>query len=40
MQAGRQALNTLKVADELRGRYPEFGEMPELIIDFMDVNRR
>ncbi len=31
---------TLEVADELRRRYVEFGEVPESILDFMDGNRQ
>jgi hypothetical protein len=31
---------TKDIADELRRRYVEFGEVPELILDFMDVNGR
>ena len=31
---------TVDIADELRRRYAEFGEMPESILDFMDANRR
>jgi hypothetical protein len=31
---------TKDVADELRRRYVEFGEVPESILDFMDANRR
>jgi hypothetical protein len=28
------------IADELRRRYVEFGEVPESVLDFMDDNRR
>ena len=31
---------TVEVAEELRRRYVEFGEVPEAILDFMDANRR
>jgi hypothetical protein len=31
---------TVDIADELRRRYVEFGEVPESILDFMDANRR
>ena len=31
---------TLDIADELRRRYAEFGEVPDPILDFMDANRR
>ena len=31
---------TMDIADELRRRYAEFGEMPESILDFIDANRR
>ena len=31
---------TVDIADELRRRYSEFGEVPESILDFMDANRR
>ena len=31
---------TLDIADELRRRYFEFGEVPGAILNFMDVNRR
>jgi len=31
---------TMDIADELRQRYVEFGEVPESIHDFMDGNRR
>jgi hypothetical protein len=31
---------TVDIADELRRRYVEFGELPESILDFMDANRR
>jgi hypothetical protein len=31
---------TKDIADELRRRYVEFGEVPESVLDFMDVNRR
>jgi len=31
---------TIEIADELRRRYVEFGEMPDATIDFMDANRR
>jgi hypothetical protein len=30
---------TLDIANELRRRYVEFGEVPESILDFMDANR-
>ena len=30
---------TVDIADELRRRYVEFGEVPESILDFMDANR-
>jgi hypothetical protein len=31
---------TVDIADELRRRYAEFGEVPESILDFMEANRR
>ncbi len=31
---------TVDIADELRRRYVEFGEVPESILDFIDTNRR
>ena len=31
---------TVEIAEELRRRYVEFGEVPNSIIDFMDDNRR
>ncbi len=31
---------TVDIADELRRRYAEFGELPESILDFMDAYRR
>jgi hypothetical protein len=31
---------TVDIADELRRRYVEFGEVPDSILDFMDANRR
>jgi len=31
---------TVDIADELRRRYVEFGEVPESVLDFMDDNRR
>ena len=31
---------TKDIADELRRRYVEFGEVPDSILDFMDANRR
>ena len=31
---------TMDIADELRRRYVEFGEVPGPILDFMDANRR
>ncbi|MGV7213614.1 hypothetical protein [Bradyrhizobium sp. UFLA05-112] len=31
---------TMDIADELRQRYLEFGEVPNSIHDFMDANRR
>jgi hypothetical protein len=31
---------TIDIADELRRRYPEFGEVPGQIFDFMEANRR
>ena len=31
---------TMEIADELRRRYVEFGEVPDSILDFMDANRR
>jgi hypothetical protein len=31
---------TMEIADELRRRYIEFGEVPDSILDFMEANRR
>jgi hypothetical protein len=31
---------TVDIADELRRRYVEFGEVPDAILDFMETNRR
>src|ERR1700747_2834579 len=31
---------TVDIADELRRRYVEFGEIPTSILDFMEANRR
>ncbi len=31
---------TVDIADELRRRYAEFGEMPDSILDFIEANRR
>ena len=31
---------TIDIADELRRRYVEFGEVPDSILDFIDTNRR
>jgi hypothetical protein len=31
---------TVDIADELRRRYVEFGEVPASILDFMDAHRR
>jgi len=31
---------TLDIADELRRRYVEFGEVPDSVLDFMDANWR
>jgi hypothetical protein len=31
---------TVDIADELRRRYVEFGEVPDSILDFMEANRR
>lgn len=31
---------TTDIADELRQRYVDFGEMPDSTLDFMDANRR
>jgi hypothetical protein len=31
---------TVDIADELRRRYVEFGEVPDSILDFMESNRR
>jgi hypothetical protein len=31
---------TMEIADELRRRYIEFGEMPDSILNFMEANRR
>jgi len=30
---------TMDIADELRRRYVEFGELSESLLDFMDANR-
>jgi hypothetical protein len=30
---------TVDIADELRRRYVEFGEVPDAVLDFMDANR-
>jgi len=30
---------TVEIAEELRRRYVEFGEVPEAILDFVDDNR-
>jgi len=31
---------TVDIAYELRRSYPEFGEVPDTVLDFMDPNRR
>jgi hypothetical protein len=31
---------TADIADELRRRYDEFGEVPDSVLDFMQANRR
>ena len=31
---------TVDIADELRRRYGEFGEMPESVLEFMEANQR
>jgi hypothetical protein len=31
---------TIDIADELRRRYVEYGEVPNSILEFMDANRR
>jgi hypothetical protein len=31
---------TVDIADELRRRYIEFGEVPETVLEFIDANRR
>lgn len=31
---------TKDIADELRRRYVEFGEVPESVLDFLEANRR
>jgi hypothetical protein len=31
---------TMDIADELRRRYFEFGEVPDSVLDFMETNRR
>jgi hypothetical protein len=31
---------TVDIADELRRRYGEFGEVPESVLEFMEANRR
>jgi hypothetical protein len=31
---------TMEIADELRRRYIEFGEVPDSVLDFMEANRR
>ena len=31
---------TIDIADELRRRYVEFGELPNSILEFMEANRR
>ena len=31
---------TVDIADELRRRYAEFGEVPDAVLEFMDANRR
>jgi hypothetical protein len=30
---------TMDIADELRRRYPEFGEVPDSVLRFMEANR-
>jgi hypothetical protein len=30
---------TVDIADELRRRYAEFGEVPDSVLDFMEANR-
>jgi hypothetical protein len=30
---------TVDIADELRRRYPEFGEVPDSVLHFMEANR-
>jgi hypothetical protein len=30
---------TMDIADELRRRYPEFGEVPDSVLHFMEANR-
>lgn len=31
---------TVDIADEIRRRYVEFGEVPDAVLDFMEINRR
>ena len=31
---------TVDIADELRRRYVEFGELPESVLEFIEANRR
>jgi hypothetical protein len=31
---------TVDIADEMRRRYAEFGEVPESVLQFLDANRR
>ena len=31
---------TVEIADELRRRYVEFGEVPDVILEFIEANRR
>ena len=31
---------TVDIADEMRRRYVEFGEVPDSVLEFMDANRR
>jgi hypothetical protein len=31
---------TVEIADELRRRYVEFGEVPDAVLDLMEANRR
>ena len=31
---------TVDIADELRRRYVEFGELPDSVLDFVEANRR